>query len=53
MNVQEVAEKALYPFEETYQGLQLFKAIDPAYYRQIRALFDRVRQDIFQAMAAK
>ena len=44
MNVQEAGEKDLYSFEETYQGLQLFKAIDPAYYREMKSVFERIRR---------
>lgn len=44
VDVLEVGEKDLYSFKQTFQGLQLFKAIDPAYYREIKELFERTRR---------
>ena len=38
------SEKDLFSFEQTFQGLHLFKAIDPSYYREMKALFERMRR---------
>jgi alkylation response protein AidB-like acyl-CoA dehydrogenase len=44
MNALEVGDKDLFPFEETYQSLRVFKTIDPYYYREMKAAFDKVRR---------
>lgn len=51
MNALEISEKDLYPFEESNQGLQLMKAIDPTYYREMRSAFDRKRSFVREKIA--